>query len=248
MRPRDQFVRVKGHLADGLNDVEVSRITGIPRTTVRDWRRTPLVLRHESKDERCPICGCADLNEKAYSYLLGMYLGDGCLSLGPRAVYRLRITLDKRYRAVIAECASSIRLVRPDGVVGFVDRPGCIDVVSYWKHWPCLFPQHGPGPKHMRRILLAKWQQSIVAEDPENLLRGLIHSDGCRTLNVVTRRAERYSYPRYMFTNTSPDIRYIFTTACEAVGVRWRAMNSKTVSIARQADVAILDSFIGPKR
>jgi hypothetical protein len=25
---------------------------------------------------------------------------------------------------------------------------GCTEVASYSKHWPCLFPQHGPGRKH----------------------------------------------------------------------------------------------------
>jgi hypothetical protein len=33
-----------------------------------------------------------------------------------------------------------------------------LDVSSYWKHWPCLFPQHGPGRKHERRIALVPWQ------------------------------------------------------------------------------------------
>src|SRR5690606_38330705 len=33
-------------------------------------------------------------NGHAYAYLLGRYLGDGCLALGPRAVYSLRIRRD----------------------------------------------------------------------------------------------------------------------------------------------------------
>ena len=28
-----------------------------------------------------------------------------------------------------------------------------------WKHWPCLFPQHGPGRKHERPIVLEDWQR-----------------------------------------------------------------------------------------
>ena len=28
-----------------------------------------------------------------------------------------------------------------------------------WKHWPCLFPQHGPGRKHERKIRLEAWQR-----------------------------------------------------------------------------------------
>jgi hypothetical protein len=36
----------------------------------------------------------------AYVYLLGMYLGDGCLSSHPRDVYKLRISLDARYPGI----------------------------------------------------------------------------------------------------------------------------------------------------
>ncbi len=128
---------------------------------------------------------------------------------------------------------------------------GCIHINSYWKHWPCVFPQHGPGPKHQRSIQLHDWQQRIVSGYPHLLLRGLIHSDGCRTTNTVTRRlaagAKQYSYPRYMFTNESQDIMRIFCDACDRVGVTWRRMNRKTISIARRDDVDRLDLFIGPK-
>jgi hypothetical protein len=53
---------------------------------------------------------------------------------------------------------------------------GYTSVVSYWKHWPWLFPQHGPGPKHQRRIDLADWQREIVAEHPDPFVRGLFAS------------------------------------------------------------------------
>jgi hypothetical protein len=35
-------------------------------------------------------------------------------------------------------------------------------VNAYSKHWPCLFPQHGPGVEHKRSIELVPWQQRIV--------------------------------------------------------------------------------------
>ena len=88
---------------------------------------------------------------------------------------------------------------------------------SYWNHWPCLFPQHGLGPKHSRSITLVKWQQEIVDAYPGRLLRGLIHSDGSRDLNVVNAQ----SYPRYQFANISADIHEIFCRAAEAFGVHW---------------------------
>jgi hypothetical protein len=36
-----------------------------------------------------------------------------------------------------------------------VRRDNCVEVHAHSKSWPCLFPQHGPGMKHQRRILLA---------------------------------------------------------------------------------------------
>jgi hypothetical protein len=100
--------------------------------------------------------------------------------------------------------------------------------------------------KHTRKIELADWQQALVDEDPRPLIRGLIHSDGCRVLNRATG-TDYPPYPRYHFTNTSADIRAIFTRACDAIGVKWRQNNATNISIARRDSVAILDSFIGPK-
>jgi hypothetical protein len=46
-------------------------------------------------------------------YLLGLYLGDGCISAHPRGVYRLRITLDLRYPGIVEECEAALRAVLP---------------------------------------------------------------------------------------------------------------------------------------
>jgi hypothetical protein len=51
---------------------------------------------------------------------------------------------------------------------------------SYSKHWACLFPQHGPGRKHQRKIELAQWQEVIVRKYPGEFAKGLFHSDGWR--------------------------------------------------------------------
>jgi len=118
-------------------------------------------------------------------------------------------------------------------------------VCAYWLHWTCVFPQHGPGVKHRRTIRLEPWQQQIIGRYPRQLLRGLIHSDGCRVINRVQRR--KYAYPRYFFTNTSTDILQIFCDTCDALGIRHRYTKPTTISVARRSDVAALDAFIGPK-
>jgi hypothetical protein len=88
---------------------------------------------------------------------------------------------------ILDECARAISDIRPTFPmkVGRVAKLGCVEIGAYWKHWPCLFPQHGPGPKHERRIDLVPWQADIVRIHAAPLLRGLIHSDGYRGLNWV---------------------------------------------------------------
>lgn len=64
------------------------------------------------------------------------------------------------------------------------------------------------------------WQIDIVKAHPQRLLRGLIHSNGCRVLN----RVNGTGYPRYQFTNNSVDIREIFCDACDEFGVQKEAI------------------------
>ena len=138
----------------------------------------------------------------------------------------------------------------PASRVGVFHRPDeqADEVYSYSKSWPCLFPQHGPGKKHLRKIRLSEWQWHIVRADPRPFLRGLIHSDGSRHLNTIRHPKKTYRYPRYEFTNRSQDIKRIFCIGCDLLGIDWRVMNAKTISIARRESVAKMDQFIGPKR
>src|SRR5581483_7693424 len=69
-----------------------------------------------------------------------------------------------------------------------VRQQGCTMVKSYSKHWPCLFPQHGPGRKHHRRIELREWQEVIVQKFSGEFAKGLFHSDGWRGVNRVRLR------------------------------------------------------------
>lgn len=229
----------------GLNDCAISRRTGIPRRTIQQWR-TQGPPGGKWSDRAQPIDRRA-LPQEPYAHLLGLYLGDGHLSAHRRGVFRLSIYLDQRYPRIIEECGEAIASVSGK-IAGHAVRPGCIAVNAYWKQWPVLFPQHGPGMKHLRPIVLADWQQAIVDEHPEPFLRGLIQSDGYRGMNRVVVNRKRYAYPRYQFSNASDDIRQMFCDACDAIGVEWRRMNARNISVARRASVARLDEFIGPKR
>lgn len=139
--------------------------------------------------------------------------------------------------------------VLPSNGIGSRARASVIEVSCYSKHLPCLFPQHGPGYKHDRAITLEPWQENVALEEyPDRFIRGLIHSDGCRSINRVQSPAGRtYQYVRYTFSNRSEDIRGLFTAACDRLGVEWRPMNHCTISVARRASVERLDSIVGPK-
>jgi hypothetical protein len=185
---------------------------------------------------------------RAHAYLLGIYLGDGCLYEHSRGTFGLKVTLDEAYPWIVISVADAIAHVR--GRQPSVSRPRrdrCKVVTSYSRSWPCLLPQHGPGRKHTRHIELTPWQRAIVRIAPKPFLRGLIHSDGGRGLNRVKVKGRWYAYPRYQFSNRSDDIRTLFTDTCDFLGVRWRPWGRYHVSVARRDSVAYLDSFIGPK-
>ena len=62
------------------------------------------------------------MERAAYSYLLGMYLGDGHLVRFPRA-WCLRIALDSRYPGIVRECVEAVRAVLPANAVGVIPHP-----------------------------------------------------------------------------------------------------------------------------
>jgi hypothetical protein len=249
MRSQEEVTLVIRLVGEGLNDCEIARRTGIPRATIRQWRvgQIPDFERHSGT---CAVCsaGTRTLPLPDYTYLLGLYLGDGCLTPCPRGVFKLRIACAERYQELVRECELAMARVLPDqgNKVGRTRKTNerCWDVYSFSKHWPCLFPQHGPGRKHERKIELVPWQQELVDLDPRPLVRGLLHSDGCRVLNWVNGTP----YPRYHFSNVSADIRGIFGRACDQLGIEWRPNNRFSLSVARRESVALLDQFVGPKR
>ncbi len=220
--------------------------------TLRKWlyRGAPKVVAIENA---CDGCGAAahdfgSLPAEEYAYLLAVYLGDGCVSRVARTT-SLRVTLDTAYPGIIATIVDTVAAVRgrPPGVTAGSRGENCVNVVSYWKQWPCLLPQHGPGRKHHRPIVLTNWQQDLVNRAPQAFLRGLIHTDGWRGLNKVTVKGRDYAYPRYQFSNRSDDIRRLFTDTCDQLGIAWRPWGRWHISVARKDAVAAMDAFIGPK-
>jgi hypothetical protein len=237
----------------GRSDRQIEALTGIPRGTVGAWRNGRGVARHRRVARAGPAWRPED--PAVYAYLLGVYLGDGHIVISSERSARLVVTLDATYPAIVEEAREAMRTTFPLSSVTLHDRKGgsCVALQVCDPGIPFAFPQHGPGRKHQGSIRLLDWQRHITRLHPERLLRGLIHSDGCRTLNrfqtkLPSGRIAEYEYPRYFFSNLSADIRGIFCAHCELLGIRWTQSNSRNISVSHRDSVKRMDSFVGPKR
>jgi hypothetical protein len=184
-----------------------------------------------------------------YAELLGLYLGDGHIARMGRT-YRLRISLDSKYPVIVSEAEALLKRCWPENSVDRIAvNNGRMTVLSvYSKHVPCLFPQHGPGPKHDRLIALEQWQQRIATDHAWRMLRGLIRSDGCSFIN----RTGPYEYLSFHFVNRSDGVSRVFREACEVVGAAYRMTydgkrRSWVFRINRREAVALFVQHVGIK-
>ncbi|AIY17236.1 transcriptional regulator [Pimelobacter simplex] len=239
----------------GMPDAANAAKHGVAIATIRRWRRL-YQRRGQARGQAhtsvpCPRCDGGDLDRTAYAELLGWYLGDGHISSGRRSVFNLHVFNDEKYVEDNARLLDLMWRVKPGGRPHTRRAPGCVITTVSWRHWPCLFPQHGPGRKHERPIVLEPWQQAIVAEHPGPFLRGLFHSDGARVANWARRpvagQPKVYRYPRWQFCNASEDILGLCTAALDQVEIPWRRSNRRIVSVSRREGVTRLDALIGPK-
>jgi hypothetical protein len=189
-------------------------------------------------------------DDYSYAYLLGAYLGDGYLSRAGQ----LLIVCDRKYPGIIEEVREAMIFTSLRRHLGISQHPihKYDRVTCSWQGWFEALPQHGPGRKHNRPIVLESWQERIVEAHPWQFLRGLLHSDGCRTVNrfktkLPRGRVAEYEYPRYFFSNLSADIRGLFCKTCEQLGLRWTQSNHRNISISHRHSVALLEEHVGPK-
>jgi hypothetical protein len=246
VRPPEVRNEALALIAQGVNDCEIARRLGIPRTTVRDWRK-PRYVPRRTAPSRCPRCWRPgprlEFEAGDYAELLGIYLGDGHISLHPRAE-RLRVFLDARHAQVVDETAGLMRRCFPENRVGRGSRHhGRMAVLwVYSGHLSCLFPQHGPGKKHQRAIVLEPWQEAKLVAAPWRFLRGCIRTDGCAFIN----RTGPYEYLSYDFRNLSQDILDLFERTCLSLGLRPRR-TATSIRLNRREDVARLLVHVGLK-
>jgi hypothetical protein len=250
VRPSDEMERVRRLLETGCTAAQASRESGVPVSTVRRWRRGLTA----AFGAPASVAPWRPPDAWSYAYLLGVYLGDGHVTVRHAGHCWLRVFLDRAYPQIIEETWTAMTLTSCGQSVQRYDsgRARMTTLQCAWKRWPDVFPQCGPGRKHERAIALADWQQSVVSAHGAQFVRGLIHSDGCRSVNRFTARlpsgrVAHYAYPRYFFSNLSGDIRRLFCDACDRLGVHWTQSNARNISVADRRSVAILERVVGPK-
>lgn len=97
-------------VVEGTSLSDVSRATGVARSTIRAWTQSPGLLITE-----CPRCEGAWPSAAAeYAALLGFYLGDGCISTYKRCT-SLRVSCDAKYPQIIADAPRLLSAAYPAG-------------------------------------------------------------------------------------------------------------------------------------
>jgi hypothetical protein len=230
MRSKDDYELFFKYKKNGLTNTEISKISGIPRTTLNYWKLNKI------KKEK-PKFKHFDNNDwiKSYNYLLGMYLGDGYI-IKIRRVFSLKIYNDIKYDKLNEYIYNTIKKIFPLNNIMKQKRQNHIITYVYSNTIPELFPQLGKGLKKNRKIKLYDWQKNII--DYKYLFSGLLHSDG----SIYYDR----KYKMCCFGNTSKDILKIFKLCCNKLNLKFTETNNK-IFIRNRSNIKWIDENIGDK-
>lgn len=235
---------------EGHNKSQISKMLSIPRTTIRD------MLNCDPKADRSLISleNLSELQQQAYAYIFGQYLGDGNIVHVGRS-YSLRISADIKYPGIIKECMDNLSCIFKNNSVSQTLRynkgkPSWFVISTHNNNIPMLFPQHGVGPKYFRKIEATSLQTDIINKYAKEFVRGLYHSDGSRYLINEGNFA-------YSFTNVSEDIsnlykKYLITlnihfTSCVRKPQKEGYQPVHVTYVYSKNFVNKLDKFLGPK-
>ena len=162
---------------------------------------------------------------KVYNYILGLYLGDGCIS-GTKDTKKFRIFLDDKYPYIIEKAKNNLDLLFPYNTPNTKhSSEHCIEVYLFNTHLVELFPQHGLGKKHDRDVSLVPWQKQNIEYD--QLALGLFHSDGCYYESLIKNKKDigkDYVYKNYGFKNCSLDIIEIYKECLDNLEIEYRVV------------------------
>jgi hypothetical protein len=263
----DEVMKLK---AEGYRVVDIVNKTGLTRSCINNWVNRGSKIHNEQNikpklTNLHPIEYLNSLNKEIeqnlryslYSYILGLYLGDGCIG-ELRKTKRLAISLDKKYPKLnefVWYCMKTLFNKNPYTYDRSINRgqkhiSNSIDISICSTNLGVIFPHEGRGAKHLRKIELQEWQLNIL--DHVHFVKGLIHSDGsyfyCKTFNTFN----------YTFSNCSVDICGLLMNSLKILEISYNHHQKKKISekgtvlkncvnVNRKNDVEKLHSLIGDK-
>jgi hypothetical protein len=243
MRTENEYQKVIEYKNRGLNKTEISKIVNIPRTTINDWLRRRPNFEKTINDFNSKDYIMGNNLQNTYSYILGLYLGDGHINqMKNKRSYRLRIFNDIKYNNLNKHIINELQNLFFNNRVNFINSKNLVITYVYSNKLPTLFPQHGNGRKHNRKIELFNWQKDIISY--KYLLMGLFHSDGCHYFNNIKGK----KYESYSFSNVSKDIHGIFQNCCKTLNIEYtKSSKSSNTEIRQRNSVEYLKNNIGTK-
>lgn len=234
-----EFIEEMLELNKTIPTSELRKIYNIPRTTFQNWKKYDLDKYKNNKITKEDVIDFLKENREVYSYILGLYLGDGYINKPPRT-YRLRIYMDNQYQELNNYVIKSLKILFPNNKIKKYKKKNCnVDIINvYSNSIKEIFPQHGLGRKHERKIELQDWQKEIIS--PTHFIQGLFHSDGSYYIS-------QKKYENYSFTNKSLDIKNLFIDYCKMidVNVTFKNLNFKNIYVYK--DSKKLKELIGTK-
>ncbi len=240
MRTNQERQKVLEYHSAGLNQTEISRLTNIPKRTISGWVKQPEKNVMDFNSQEYVI---DNKLEHTYSYILGLYLGDGYINKTART-WRLRIFLDVKYPKLNEFVIQQLQQLFPKNKVSIIDFKTYWGISVYSNKIISLFPQHGEGMKHTRKIELSDWQDEIIKS--KDFVKGLFHSDG----SYYFRKNKRgdLKYPAYDFRNESDDLHELFQKHCENLNILTTfSTKPKTTHIYKKIEVSNMMGIVGTK-
>lgn len=237
---------------NGMKKCDISRKTGICAENIANWIKYPDKdfnrIKNYKSIENFEEYLNTEEKQKAYSFILAVYLCDGYICTNIKKRFNgapvIHFYNDSRYIKNTKEWADNLQILIPLSTIRIKKRKNsnCFIVKADSHYLIDLFPQHGTGKKHDRKLELADWQKKIVEKYPHEFIRGCIQSDGCIWFQKNDNRK------RYEFTNVSEDIANFFLDALKLIGIEakkyWAKAGFYQVKSLRKAQEEILSKII----
>lgn len=192
---------------------------GFNHTLISYWKRT--INKRVEKTNIENVISFLKKNNKVYSYVLGIYFGDGYICKTSRT-WALRISMDKRYDSLNQYVIDLLYLLFPNNKITKISLKGCWEFKVYSNMIPEMFPHLGKGMKHERYIMLQDWQSNLI--DPVCFVQGLFHSDGC--CYMLQKK-----YLSFSFSNKSTEIKQFWIYYCNLLGIQCSYKNIENKNI-----------------